>query len=418
MKVIVMGAGGQGAPCASILARDESVEKIKLCDINLPLMEKVKERIKSDKLVIEKVDASDVKNIANAMGGYDVVIDLLTERLFFNVYQAALSEGLHYVNTAWSEALYEEFDENDTESGKLTPDSKLKLSDEFAAKNLTAILGCGMTSGYTTNVLIRYYADKMDTVESVRIRLAKKDTGIPDGLEILHPWNPGWDPKTALLDFVEPTLKFEDGKFVRMSEPFAEPEMWDFPAPIGKTLVTHHAHEEPFCVPMYLKDKGLRHCDFKYYANQQIAPIVALGLGSDEEIEIKGVKIAPLDVVIHHVKKPGDAFLNENPANFEVADKNQFVSIMTEMIGTKDGKKIKYMLTVMNPVAPRQHMYDTYGTSMINVSLPAVIGAKMAFEGTKKGTISPHEMDPNRFIELLRKSGYQNKWDEKMETIG
>ena len=417
MNVVVLGAGGQGGPCASILARDADVKKIKLCDINLPLLEKVKDKIKSDKLTIEQVDASKVENIQKVLKGYDVVIDLITASLFIKVYEAALKEGLHYVNTAWEEVLYEDFDPNNTKTGNLTANSKLKLSDEFKAKGLTAILGCGMTSGYTTNVLIRYYSDRMDTVESVKIRLAKKDTSIPDGMDILKPWNPGWDPKTALLDFVADTNKFENGEFVRICEPFAEPEMWDFPEPVGKTLVTHHAHEEPFSIPMYFKDKGLKYCDFKYYANPQIAPMVVLGLGNTKEIEVNGAKVKPLDFVVHHVAKPGDAFLAEDPANFEKADQTQHVSIMTEIIGTKDGKTIKYLINFTNPTAPRQLMYDTYGTSMINVALPAVIGAKMAVEGTTKGTISPHAMNPERFIELIRKSGYTKEWDVEMKVL-
>ena len=34
MKVLIVGAGGQGGPCASILARDNTVEEIRLVDIN------------------------------------------------------------------------------------------------------------------------------------------------------------------------------------------------------------------------------------------------------------------------------------------------------------------------------------------------------------------------------------------------
>jgi hypothetical protein len=55
---------------------------------------------------------------------------------------------------------------------------------------------------------------------------------------------------------------------------------------------------------------------------------------------------------------------------------------------------------------------------MINVALPAVIGAKMAVEGTTKGSIGPHAMDPNRFIELIRKSGYSKEWDVEREILG
>lgn len=407
MKALIMGAGGQGSPCASILSKDPEVTQIKLCDINMELLEKVKGRINSPKLVIEKVDAKNVEEIAAAAKGMDVIIDLVTPAFFLNVLKAAARAKVNYVNTAWEEYLYEGFEEHDVVMG-----AKLKMFDDFADNDLTAVLGCGMTSGYTTNVLIRYYADKLDTVESVKIRLAKKDTSIRDEEEILHPWNPGWNPRQALLDFVVPTYKFSDGKFIKMPEAFAEPEMWEFPEPIGRTLVSHHAHEEPFCIPQSLAHKGIKYCDFKYYVNKQVAPIVALGLGQEEKINVNGVAVSPIDVVLDFVPVSGDAFLNEDPSKFDYLDQTKLTSIMFEMVGSKDGREVTYLINFPNPTTPRQKMFDTYGTSLINVALPAAIGAKMAVEGTAKGIIHPQDMDPNRFIELMEKSGYSNKWEE------
>ena len=49
-KVLVVGAGAQGGPCASILARDKDVSQIVLGDIDLDLANKVKEKTKSDKV--------------------------------------------------------------------------------------------------------------------------------------------------------------------------------------------------------------------------------------------------------------------------------------------------------------------------------------------------------------------------------
>ena len=40
-KVLVIGAGAQGGPCASILAGEEGVEKILIGDIDLDLARKV-----------------------------------------------------------------------------------------------------------------------------------------------------------------------------------------------------------------------------------------------------------------------------------------------------------------------------------------------------------------------------------------
>ena len=50
MRVLIVGAGGQGAPCASILARDSDVSSITLGDIDLDLANRVKGRVGSDKI--------------------------------------------------------------------------------------------------------------------------------------------------------------------------------------------------------------------------------------------------------------------------------------------------------------------------------------------------------------------------------
>lgn len=410
MKAMILGAGGQGAPCASILVRDKDVTEVKLCDINEDMLKKVAEKINSSKITTAKVDASSKESIVGAAKGMDVLIDLVTPLFFENVMVAALEAGTNYVNTAWEEFLYEDFEEKDVRL-----ESRLRYTNEFAEKGLTALLGCGMTSGFASNVLARYYVDKLDTVESIKFRLAKRNTNIPVEEEILTPWNPGWNPRQALLDFVVPTYKFENGEYVKMENVFAEPEVWEFPEPVGKQLVSHHAHEEPFSIPHSFADKGLKYCDFKYYVNKSIAPIVALGLGGEEEREVNGVKVKPLDLVLSFVPEPGDSFLNEDPSKFAEQDKTNIVSIMLEIIGMKDGKNVKYTIHVPTMNAPRQVMYDTYGTSYISVALPAAIGAKMTVEGTEKGVINPQEMDPDRFIELMRLSGYPNKWEEKIE---
>jgi saccharopine dehydrogenase-like NADP-dependent oxidoreductase len=100
-----------------------------------------------------------------------------------------------------------------------------------------------------------------------------------------------------------------------------------------------------------------------------------------------------------------------------VQDATNLVSIMAEIIGTKDGKKLKYTVHIPTINAPRQVMYDTYGTSYISVALPAAIGAKMAVEGTVKGVINPQDLDPNRFLALMEKSGFQHKWEENIEVL-
>lgn len=401
MKVLLIGAGGQGAPCASILSKDNDIDEILLGDINEDMARKVAKKINSNKITAIKLNAGDVNEIAHAALGKDAIIDLVSTSFTLKIMEAALKANVHYVNSAFSRDLWD---------FELKQNKKPKLYDEFEKKNLTALLGCGMSAGYT-NVLVKYYADKLDTVKSVKIRLAKKDTSVSDIEEILQPWNPGWNPRIAFMDFVNSTTIFENGEYTTYEKPFSEIETWEFPDPIGKMEVALHAHEEPYSMPMTFKDKGLEYCDFKYYVNKQIAPMVALGFGSIDNIQMNGTDVNPLDMLLKMVPQPGEAFLNNDPSTFDYQDKYKHVSIMIEITGQIDGKDKRYLVTIPDMNKPRQQIFDLYGTTSVNVALPTVIGAKLINEGAKKGVIFSEELDAHRFLEILNNTGYPNKWE-------
>jgi len=407
MKVLLMGAGGQGGPAASIMARDDSIEKIVIGDINIDMANKVKNKIGSRKVEVKRVDANDIDDVARAAEGSDVLIDLITPKFYYKILQAALKAKTNYVNTAYDKFMWD----NKMELGK-----KPKLFDEFVKCQKTAILGCGMSAGYT-NVIAKLYIDKCDTVKSVKVRLAKKDLSIGKYGDAVTAWNPGWSPKQALLDFKLPATVFRDRKYELKSKPFSEIEEWEFPEPMGKMPVSLHAHEEPYSIPLSFADKGLEYCDFKYYVNMQIAPVISLGLASEDLIEVDGVNVRPLDVVLSKVPKPGDIFLNEDPATFDYLDKNKIVSMMVEVEGKKDGKDVSYNVYIPTMSAPRHETYDHYGTYNVQVALPAVTGAKMIIDGEKKktdvpkGVIFPHDLDPVYFLKLMENSGFVHRFE-------
>ncbi len=401
MKVLLLGAGGQGAPCASILANDSDISEILLADINLEMAKKVAEKVNSPKLSAMQVDAKNIDEVAELAKDKDCIIDLVSLDFTSYIMKAALKANVHYVNSAFSREIWD----YDLKQGKLP-----KLYDEFCSINKTALLGCGMSAGYT-NVIVRYYADKLDTMKSVKIRLAKFDSSLSECEQILKPWNPGWNPKIAFMDFVNSTTIFDNGEFKTFDKPFSGLEEWEFPAPLGKTYVAFHAHEEPYSMPTTFADKGLQYCDFKYYVNKQVAPLVALGFGDNKEIQVKGTKVNPLDVLLELVPDSTQSFLNDNPELFESKDENNHVSIMIEIIGEKNGKEKKYLVTFSDMNKPRKTIYNLYKTTSINVALPTVIGMKMAVLGTKKGVIFSEELDPEKFISLLKATGYPNHWE-------
>ena len=407
MKAMIIGTGGQGAPTAMVFSRIEQVSEIVIADIDEAVLSRLEKKINSEKVRTAVVDAGNIDEIAAAAEGVDMIVDLLTTEFTENVMRAALKADAHYINSAWDEWLLEGYDDHDVSLG-----AKPILYDEFKSRGKTALWGCGYSPGMATNVMARKYSDEFDVLESINIYLIKKNLAQKPELEALYPWNPGWSPGMAIDDQLYPKYRFEDGEFHKLTDVFAEAEVKEFPEPFGRMLVAAHCHEETYGMPHYFAAKGLKRLSFKYYIDKALGILLSTGLGSDEKVDINGAKVSPKEVLVAISKKPSDAFFSENPDTFAEKDENILMSIIVEMTGTKAGKRLGYRITSPKGSieAPRQMMYDRYGTSIVGVALPMLVGCMMMVEGTEKGVIHPHELDPDRFFELLDSIGYHNKW--------
>ena len=100
LKVLVVGAGAQGGPCASILAGDGGVGEIRLADVNFEVARKAAEKIDSSKILPLKLDASKKEEIVKAAQGVDVIINLTLLRFNDIIMEAAIASKAHYVDTA------------------------------------------------------------------------------------------------------------------------------------------------------------------------------------------------------------------------------------------------------------------------------------------------------------------------------
>jgi len=390
-KVLVVGAGGQGGPCASILARDKDVSEIVLGDIDLELANRVKDKIKSDKITTVKVDASKVEDIKNAAKGVDVIINLTLIEFNANVMQAAVESGAHYVDSATGEPFWTQ----------LTQGQPLEFSDEFRKAGLTALIACGGTPGLT-NVLIKYASDKLDRVDEIRIRLGRKR--LKESNEVVSVWEPGWCPEVAIADYAEPPDVFENGR-PRVYPIFSGCEEYVFPDPVGPVMVTYHAHEETVTLPRFI-GKGIKYCDFKYPLDPVAGALVKMGFAERKAIDVKGSKVTPIDVLMKLVHHPVDTFLSEDE-NAAKLPPEVIGLIVMEIKGAKLGEDIMYKLIKPSATAEENlRLYRQFGTTKIGVALPAIVGARMCVTGqAERGVIAPECLDAKRFLKMMADAG-------------
>ena len=391
MKVLIVGAGAQGGPCASILARDKDVSKIVLGDINLDLVNKVKNKVNSDKLTAVKLDAGKVEDVEKAAQGMDVIINLTLTRFNATIMKAAVNSGAHYVDAAMYYSLWAQLVEN----------QPLELDDEFKKAGLTAMVSCGGSPGIT-NVMAKYAADKLDRVDAIKIRLGNRLLSKPK--EVVSAWTPGWCPEIALVDYGDATPVFEDGKW-KVYPAFGGPEEYNFPDPVGPVMVCHHHHEEAPTLARFI-GKGIKYVDFKYPADPTAGSLVKMGFASYEPIEVKGVKVAPIDVVMKLVRQPVDTFFTATEDSVKIPS-NSVSSLVIEIIGAKSGEDVKYTLSRL-PATPEGNLalFRKFGTTTVFVSIPAIVGAKMCMAGdADNGITAPECLDPIKFLKLMDDMG-------------
>ena len=165
MKVLIVGAGGQGGSCASILARQDCIEEIRLADLKEETAKAIADQIGSDKVKTFAINALDSEDVARIAEGVDVVIDMVMPWMVPYVMKGALLAKANYINTAFDVPFWEKFVE-----GVAIED--MPMCKEFKEAGLTALFGCGFAPGWT-NVLARRLANRLETVDSIKMRIGK-----------------------------------------------------------------------------------------------------------------------------------------------------------------------------------------------------------------------------------------------------
>ena len=402
LKILVVGCGGQGAPCASILSNDPEVTEIVLVDINEKLLKKVSDKIGSDKLTTMRVDAGNLEDLLRAAKGMDGIINLTHMKFNANIMEAAYKSGAHYVDTA--------FDPFGTFSRQLMEGKPLEFDKEFKEAGLSAVITCGGSAGLM-NVLTRYACDNFDSLDEIRIYLG--GGSISKSAPVIQTWTPGWSPEIALDDYAAEVNVFTNGKY-QVFPPFSHMEEYKFPDPVGPVLLSYHSHEEPITMPRFL-GKGIKHVSFHFGVNKVVGSLIKLGFARYDSIDVKGVKVAPRDVLLSLVRRPVNTFLTEDEST-AVAPSGRMGFSVIEVDGKKDGESMKCKIIrggTETSSEDKLKMFRRLGTRKVGVAAPAIVGLKMCIqEKIARGIIAPECFDPAVFLKKLADLGYPVEFQE------
>jgi saccharopine dehydrogenase (NAD+, L-lysine-forming) len=378
LRFLIIGVGAVGQVIAAHLVRDPDVSKVVLSDISLERAKTVADWLKSKKASAIKVDAGDRKNLVEAMKQIDIVVNATVPRYNLLIMDVALKSNVHYIDLA-SDMPYD------------SVRNQLSLNNAWKDAGLTAIMGLGEDPGIS-NLLARHLADKMDSVEEIRIR--DGDNGSSEE----YPFPCLFSPEVMIDEILSRPEIFKDGSLRRLS-PLSGEEVYRFPAPVGPLTVYFVDHEEPETLSRFI-NKGLRYADFKLAISPEIAQMLRilkqLNLTSKEPVEVKGVKVAPRDVLLSLLPKPAD-----------LAGKVKGYScIAVEVAGRKARKKTRILAYAY---LSHQEAYKKYGVTATSylTGTPPAIGAVMLAKGDIKvrGVIPPECLKPKPLLAKIEKKG-------------
>lgn len=378
MKISVIGAGAQGSAIALILSKTPEVSEIVSADINVKAAQRAAEKTKSDIVSARQVDAGRIDDLLRVVNGTDTVVNATLPRFNPKILEAALRSGTNYVDLSGYGSI------------KDTIPKVLALSDKFKDAGLTAVIHQG--GPFTTNAAVRYVADKLDRVDEIRMRYAT-DKYVPTE-EFIPTWTPSWSPETALGEWIPPATIYENGKWKKVP-PFSGVEDYPFPEPVGSATVCNIDYEPTHTLPRFIK--GVEYVDYKIRPDRMAGALIKMGFGSSKPMDVKGVKVAPRDVLLALTPPAVETELQTREKVYGCS--------LAEVKGEKADKKVTYTVYRISNVSDD---YKRWGAKWAGVAVPAALTATMLAKGEikTKGVVPPEGLEPEPFLAKLAEEGW------------
>jgi saccharopine dehydrogenase (NAD+, L-lysine forming) len=394
MRVLLVGVGGVGEAIAAIAKPREWMELMVLADYNVKRAAEVQRKLGDEKrFPVEFIDASAQENIEALAKKYNVDLVMNAVDPIFNkqIFDAAYNAGVKYMDMAMTLSEPHPTDPYNKTGVKLG-DYQFDKAGDWERKDLLALVGIGVEPGMV-DVFARYAQDHLfDEIEEM---------GVRDGanLEIEgYEFAPNFSIWTTIEECLNPPVIWEKDKGWFTTESFSEPEVFEFPEGIGKIEVVNVEHEEVLLMPRWIKTKRVT---FKYGLGEQFIGVLRtlrmLGLDKKEKINVRGVQVAPRDVVAACLPDPahlGDKMSGKTCAGLWAK-------------GVKDGKPREIYLY---QVADNEECMKKWGCQAVvaQTAFSPVIAMDLLEHGIWDGTgvLGPEAFDPIPFMEKMSEYGF------------
>ena len=231
MKILLVGAGGVGSAFCAIAARRDFFESMVVADYALESAERAVAGTDDPRFSAAQVDASSAASVEALVRdtGATHVMNAVDPRFVMPIFEGAFAAGADYLDMAMS--LSKPHPDNPcSETGVKLGDEQFAVAGQWESAGRLALCGMGVEPGLS-DVFARYAADHLfSSIDELGTRdganLVVTDD---DGNEIFAPSFSMW---TTIEECLNPPVIWEDGRWFT-TEPFSEPEVFDFPEGIG-----------------------------------------------------------------------------------------------------------------------------------------------------------------------------------------
>ena len=329
------------------------------------------------------------------------MVNAVDPRFVMPIFRACEVEEVNYLDMAMSLSKpHPEYPY--TECGVKLGDEQFARDWNWAERGIYALVGMGIEPGMS-DVFAKYASDHLfSEIDSITVL---------DGSNLQvegYEFAPTFSIWTTVEECLNPPIVWEDGTGWFTTEPFSEPEVFDFPEGIGPVACVNVEHEEVVLIPQKVDAKKV---NFKYGLGDEFIEILQtirkLGLDKTERVDVKGLKVSPRDLLAASLPDPatlGERMKGKTCAGTLVKGKD------------KEGNaKAVYIYHVVD----NEWSMKEYGDQAVvwQTALNPVIAMELLQEGIWKpeAVMGPEWFDPLPFLEKVKEFGAD--WKIREEKI-